>query len=97
MSERSPQLLVRGPKTRRTRASTTRHPHTEVIVGKFEDLAAFEGSEDERLALFHRTYSELERRIELFTDIPIESLDRLSLKTRLDEIGKIGTPAGKEN
>lgn len=61
------------------------------------DPAAFEGSEDDQLALFRRTYSELERRIELFMDIPIESLDRPSLETRLDEIGKIGTPAGREH
>lgn len=45
--------------------------------------AAFEGSEDERLALFHQTHSELERRIELFVNLPIESLGRPSLKRRL--------------
>jgi arsenate reductase len=61
------------------------------------DPAAFKGSEDDRLALFRRTYSELQRRIELFVDIPIESLDRPILKKRLDEIGKIGTPAEREN
>jgi hypothetical protein len=61
------------------------------------DPAAFDGSEDERLALFHRNYSELERRIEPFTEIPIEALNRPSLKTRMDEIGQIATPAGREN
>ncbi len=61
------------------------------------DPAAFKGSDDDRLALFRRTYSELQRRIELFVDIPIESLDRPSLKKRLDEIGKIETPAEREN
>ena len=61
------------------------------------DPAAFEGAEGDRLALFRRTYSELERRIVLFVDTPIESLDRPSLKKRLDEIGKIETPAEREN
>jgi arsenate reductase len=53
-----------------------------------EDPAAFAGSEDEQRRLFRRTYVELEQRIELFTSLPIESLDRLSLQSRLDEIGK---------
>jgi protein-tyrosine-phosphatase len=55
-----------------------------------QDPAAFVGSEDQQLRLFRRVYIELERRIELFTSLPIESLDRLSLQARLDEIGKPG-------
>lgn len=58
-----------------------------------EDPAAFEGPEDKQRWLFRRTYRELERRIELFTNLSIESLDRLSLQARLNEIGKTGTPA----
>jgi protein-tyrosine-phosphatase len=53
-----------------------------------EDPAAFEGPEDKKRELFRRTYAELERRIELFTNLNIESLNRLSLQSRLDEIGK---------
>ncbi len=53
-----------------------------------EDPAAFEGLEDRQRGLFRRIYVELERRIELFTNLSIESLDRLSLQSRLDEIGK---------
>jgi arsenate reductase len=56
------------------------------------DPAAFEGSESDRLRLFRRTYLELERRIELFTQLPIESLSRPQLEARLDEIGKIREP-----
>ena len=52
-----------------------------------EDPAAFAGPEDEQRAAFRRTYVELARRIERFTCLPVESLDRLSLKARLDEIG----------
>jgi protein-tyrosine-phosphatase len=61
------------------------------------DPAAFEGTEGDRLALFRRTYSALERRIVLFVDTPIESLDRPILKKRLDEIGKIEAPTEREN
>jgi arsenate reductase len=53
-----------------------------------EDPAAFDGPEDKQRGLFRRTYVELERRIELFTNLSIELLDRLSLQSRLDEIGK---------
>jgi protein-tyrosine-phosphatase len=60
-----------------------------------EDPAAFVGCEDEQRWVFRRVYRELERRIELFTSLGIESLDRLSLQARLDEIGKTGTPAGE--
>lgn len=56
------------------------------------DPAAFVGSERDRIWLFRRTYLELERRIDLFTQLPIESLSRLRLQTRLDEIGKTQTP-----
>jgi arsenate reductase len=53
-----------------------------------QDPAAFVGPEDQQLRLFRRIYLELERRIELFTSLPLESLDRIGLRARLDEIGK---------
>jgi arsenate reductase len=55
-----------------------------------EDPAAFEGPADRQRRVFRRTYLELERRIRLFTSLPLESIDRLSLQTRLKEIGTIG-------
>ena len=58
------------------------------------DPAAFEGSETDPLRLFRRTHLELERRLDLFTNLSIGSLDRLSLQARLDAIGKTETPAG---
>jgi len=53
-----------------------------------EDPAAFEGPEDQKRWLFRRVYQVLERRIDLLTNLSFESLDRLSLRTRLAEIGK---------
>jgi arsenate reductase len=53
-----------------------------------EDPAAFEGPLEEQRWLFRRTYRELDRRIDLFTSLSLESLDRIALKRRLDEIGK---------
>jgi protein-tyrosine-phosphatase len=53
----------------------------------FEDPAAFEGPEVEKRALFARVYGSIAKRIGTFISLPIESLDRLSLQRRLDEIG----------
>lgn len=57
-----------------------------------EDPAAFVGSEDEQRWLFRRSYKELERRIELFTSLPVASIDRMGLQARLEEIGKSRAP-----
>lgn len=60
------------------------------------DPAAFEGSEGEQRLRFVRAYRELHRRIERFTCLPLESLDRPALATRLEEIGKATSPMGDE-
>jgi protein-tyrosine-phosphatase len=56
-----------------------------------DDPAQFVGPDDRKLRLFRDVYFQLERRIQIFTNLPIASLDRLSLQKRLDEIGR--TPA----
>jgi protein-tyrosine-phosphatase len=61
-----------------------------------EDPAAFEGPEDRQRRVFRRAYLELEQRIRLFTSLPVESIDRLSLQTRLNEIGKTEGPVGDD-
>jgi arsenate reductase len=52
------------------------------------DPAAFEGPAEEKRCAFRRTYVVLERRIELFTRLGVDTLDRLSLQSQLDAIGK---------
>lgn len=52
------------------------------------DPAAVEGSEAEIHAAFFDAYRQLKNRISLFTALPIASIDRLSLRHRLAEIGK---------
>jgi len=61
-----------------------------------EDPAAFAGPEAQQRQLFRRVYVELERRIDLFTNLPLESLDRLALQQRLKEIGQRAAPRGGE-
>lgn len=52
------------------------------------DPAAVEGSEAVKRAAFADTLRMLNQRISIFTNLPIASLDKLSLQTHLDGIGK---------
>jgi protein-tyrosine-phosphatase len=52
------------------------------------DPAAAEGSEAVRRQAFADAYRMLNNRITIFVNLPMSSLDRLSLQRRLDEIGK---------
>jgi len=62
-----------------------------------EDPAALEEPGDEQRAIFRRVYLELERRIDLFRSLPIESIDRMSLQSRLNEIGQTEAAVGEES
>ena len=52
------------------------------------DPAAVKGSDQERRLAFRAAATLLRKRIELFTALPAASLDRMSLKAKLDQIGK---------
>lgn len=52
------------------------------------DPAAVEGDEHRIARAFLDAFTTLERRIELLANLPVQSLDRMALKARLDEIGK---------
>ena len=52
------------------------------------DPAAVEGSDDQKRHAFMEAATVLRKRIELFTALPTASLDRMSLKSQLDRIGK---------
>jgi len=51
------------------------------------DPAQFNGSRSERTTLVSELYAMIRRRIEVFTGLPFQSLDRKSLQEKLDEIG----------
>jgi arsenate reductase (thioredoxin) len=53
-----------------------------------EDPAAFEGTDEEKRREFGRVANILRRRIELFTSLPLEKLDRLKLEKTVKDIGK---------
>jgi protein-tyrosine-phosphatase len=52
------------------------------------DPSAAEGSEAERRLAFADTHRMLYQRIGIFTNLPLASLDKLSLQKRLDDIGR---------
>jgi protein-tyrosine-phosphatase len=52
-----------------------------------DDPAAVEGTEAKIVGAFLDAFLLLQRRIELFADLPVRNLDRMSLKRQLDEIG----------
>ncbi|HEV2562412.1 MAG TPA: arsenate reductase ArsC [Rhizomicrobium sp.] len=52
------------------------------------DPAAVEGSDEQKQRAFRDTARMLSNRIRLFAELPFDKLDRLKLKTHLDEIGR---------
>jgi protein-tyrosine-phosphatase len=53
-----------------------------------EDPAAFVGPEEKQHAVFLKAYTALDTRIRLFLNLPLDSIDSMSLQRRLDDIGK---------
>jgi protein-tyrosine-phosphatase/DNA-binding transcriptional ArsR family regulator len=53
------------------------------------DPAAVEGSEAERRRAFFRAFTELERRVSLLVNLPLNKLETLALQRQLDGIGRI--------
>ena len=53
------------------------------------DPAAATGTELQKRQAFREAFRQLENRIKIFTALPVATLDRLSLKRKLDEIGKV--------
>jgi arsenate reductase len=53
------------------------------------DPAAVDGTDEEKRKAFIAAYRILNRRISLFVSLPLNKLDGLALKRRLDEIGKL--------
>jgi arsenate reductase len=62
-----------------------------------EDPAAVEGTDLEKEAAFVAAFRYLKNRIGIFTSLPLRSIDRLSLGTKLREIGRMdGSSSGRD-
>jgi arsenate reductase (thioredoxin) len=53
------------------------------------DPAAADGTEAEQRKAFRAAYLELENRIKVFVALPIDKLDRLAIKRKVDAIGRL--------
>jgi protein-tyrosine-phosphatase len=60
------------------------------------DPARAEGSDAERTLVFADTLRMLSNRIGIFVSLPLDKLSKLSLQTKLNEIGKTPTEAPKQ-
>ena len=58
------------------------------------DPAAAEGTDPAKHLAFAEAYRMLKSRIDIFTSLPLASLDRLALQRRLEEIGRNLPKAG---
>jgi len=58
------------------------------------DPAAVEGSDEEKYRAFRNVASQINRRLQLFTSLPIEKIDRLKLAALTSEIGDKETDLG---
>jgi arsenate reductase len=56
------------------------------------DPAAVEGTESEQWAAFRETVRLLENRIKIFVNLPIRSLERMTLEEQVRAIGRMKTP-----
>ncbi len=54
-----------------------------------EDPVAVQATEEERRRAYANAFMTLRNRITMFAALPMEKLDRLALKKRLDEIGQV--------
>ncbi len=54
----------------------------------FPDPASIEGSDEEKRAAFAQTLRQMRRRVELFLNLPIETLDTLAIEKKMRAIGQ---------
>jgi arsenate reductase len=54
-----------------------------------EDPSPFQGTDEEKRKAFFKAYNQLQNRVSIFVSLPLEKLDRLALKRKLDEIGRL--------
>ena len=54
-----------------------------------DDPAAAEGGDEDKRRAFSKAFAEMNRRISLFTNLPLARLDALAIKRELDRIGDL--------
>ncbi len=62
----------------------------------FSDPAAVEGSDEEKRAAFASAMRQIRYRVQLFLSLPLETLDRMAIESRMRSIGKQSLREGSE-
>jgi arsenate reductase len=55
---------------------------------RFPDPAAVEGTDEEKREAFARTLRQIRVRVQLFLSLPLETLDRMAIESRMKAIGR---------
>lgn len=53
----------------------------------FEDPAAFVGTDEEKRHIFHKVFTQIMNRVQLFVSLPLRILDESATKWEIDKIG----------
>jgi arsenate reductase len=54
----------------------------------FPDPAAVAGTDDEKRAAFAQTLRQIRNRVQLFLSLPLETLDRMAIESRMRDLGQ---------
>jgi arsenate reductase len=54
----------------------------------FPDPVAVEGTDEEKRAAFAQTLRQIQRRVQLFLSLPLETLDRMAIESRMRDFGR---------
>jgi arsenate reductase len=54
----------------------------------FPDPAVVEGSDEQKRAAFAQTLRQIRNRVQLFLSLPLETLDRMAIESRMKAIGR---------
>jgi len=55
----------------------------------FEDPAAVEGNDDDKRRAFTKTFRHIMNRVRIFVSLPLDKLDKLAIKSEMDDIGHL--------
>jgi arsenate reductase len=55
----------------------------------FPDPSAFAGTNEQKRAVFTQTLHQMRNRVQLFLSLPLETLDRMAIESRMRAIGKL--------
>ena len=74
------------------RAAVLQHPVVEQRIAR----PGVEGDDATRQQAFRKAFYAMRSRIQLFANLPIASLDRLSLQSEVDSIGRLDATGDSE-